>query len=54
MNWLLIIIVLLLALCVVNGYRKGFLTHDVFYGIVGDHVCAGNVGDAVYQYISEE
>ena len=25
MNWLLIIIVLLLALCVVNGYRKGFL-----------------------------
>ena len=47
MNWLLIIIVLLLALCVVNGYRKGF------YGIMGDHVCAGNVGDAVYQYISE-
>ena len=25
MNWLLIIVVLLLALCVVNGYRKGFL-----------------------------
>ena len=27
MNWLLIIIVLLLALCVVNGYRKGFLRY---------------------------
>ena len=25
MNWLLIIVVLLLALCVVNGYHKGFL-----------------------------
>ena len=51
MNWLLIIIVLLLALC--QRLSQGLLTHDVFYGIMGDHVCAGNVGDAVYQYISE-
>ena len=45
--------------CVVIGalrcqrLSQGLLTHDVFYGIMGDHVCAGNVGDAVYQYISE-
>lgn len=53
MNWLLIIIVLLLGALRCQRLSQGLLTHDVFYGIMGDHVCAGNVGDAVYQYISE-
>ena len=45
--------------CVVIGalrcqrLSQRLLTHDVFYGIMGDHVCTGNVGDAIYQYISE-
>ena len=46
--------------CVVIGalrcqrLSQGLLTHDVFYGIMGDHVCTGNVGNTIYQYISEE
>lgn len=52
MNWLLIIIVLLLALCVVNGYRKGFLR--MMYSMVSWVIMFALVTyDAVYQYISE-
>ena len=54
MNWLLIIIVLLLALCVVNGYRKGFLR--MMYSMVSWVIMFAlvTVGNTIYQYISEE
>lgn len=54
MNWLLIIIVLLLGALRCQRLSQGLLAHDVFYGIMGDHVCTGNVGNTIYQYISEE
>ena len=53
MNWLLIIYCVVIGALRCQRLSQGLLTHDVFYGIMGDHVCAGNVGDAVYQYISE-